>query len=126
MRENRREFLRKSAATVAGAAAYALPTIVGPRVFGSPQSAAPSDRVRLGFIGVGNRGGQNVGAYLKMPDRTDIVALCDVDSSHLNETRRRVEGQTGRKCKTYGDYRKLLDNKDVDAVVISTPDHWHA
>lgn len=126
MRENRREFLRKTALTVAGAAASTLPTIVSPRVFGGHKSAAPSDRVRLGFIGVGNRGGQNVDTFLKMLHRTDIVALCDVDSSHLDKIRRRVESKTARPCATFGDYRKLLDNKDVDAVVISTPDHWHA
>jgi predicted dehydrogenase len=80
----------------------------------------------LGFIGVGNRGGQNVGSFLKMLDRVDIVALCDVDSSHLGETQKRVEGLTEKKCATYGDYRKLLDNKGIDAVVVSTPDHWHA
>jgi predicted dehydrogenase len=126
MRENRREFLRKSAATVAGAAAFALPTIVSPRVFGSPTSAAPSDRVRLGFIGVGNRGGQNLGTFLKMLDRVDIVALCDVDSSHLADASKKVEGVTKSKFAKYGDYRKLLENKDIDAVVVSTPDHWHA
>jgi predicted dehydrogenase len=126
MRENRREFLRRSAATVAGAAAFALPTIVSPRVFGGPKWAAPSDRVRLGFIGVGNRGGQNVGSFLKMLDRVDIVALCDVDSSHLDETQKRVQEVTKKKCATYGDYRRLLDKKGVDAVVVSTPDHWHA
>src|SRR6478609_9092444 len=123
MRENRREFLRKSAAGIAGAAAFALPTIVSPRVFGSPQSAAPSDRVRLGFIGVGNRGGQNLGSFLKMLDRVDIVALCDVDSSHLADQLKRVEGLTKKKCAAFGDYRKLLDSKDIDAVVVSTPDH---
>src|SRR5215217_9419108 len=101
MRESRREFLRKSAATVAGAAAFASPTIVSPRVFGSTKSAAPSDRVRLGFIGVGNRGGQNVGSFLKMLDRVDIVALCDVDSSHLGETQKHVEDITKKKVATY-------------------------
>src|SRR3954465_15776309 len=126
MRENRREFLRKSAATVAGAAALALPTIVSPRGFGSPKSAAPSDRVRLGFIGVGNRGGQNLGTFLKMLDRVDIVALCDVDSSHLADASAKVEGVTKNKFAKYGDYRKLLEKKDVDAGVVSTPDHWHA
>jgi predicted dehydrogenase len=126
MRENRREFLRKSAAAAAGAASLALPTIVSPRVFGSPQSAAPSDRVRLGFIGVGNRGSQNLGTFLKKLDRVDIVALCDVDSSHLADQQKRVEGLTKKKPIGYGDYRKLLENKDIDAVVVSTPDHWHA
>ena len=126
MRENRREFLRKSAAAAAGMASLALPTFVSPRVFGSPQAAAPSDRVRLGFIGVGNRGGQNVDTFLKMLDRVDIVALCDVDSSHLASTQNKVQKATNKKCVEYGDYRKLLDDKNIDAVVITTPDHWHA
>lgn len=126
MRENRREFLRKSAAVAAGAASFALPTIVSPRVFGGPQSAAPSDRIRLGFIGVGNRGGQNLGTFLKMLDRVDIVALCDVDSSHLADAQKKVEGVTNKRCAEYGDYRKLLDDKNIDAVVVTTPDHWHA
>jgi predicted dehydrogenase len=126
MRTHRREFLRKSAAAISAAASLALPTIVSPRVFGNTKAAPPSDRVRLGFIGVGNQGGQNVDRFLKMLDRVDIVALCDVDSSHLAEIRTRVEGKTKKKCAAYGDYRKLLENKDVDGVVITTPDHWHA
>lgn len=126
MGEHRREFLRKSAATIAAAASGALPTIISPRAFGSAKSAPPSDRVRLGFIGVGNRGGQNVDTFLKMLDRVDIVALCDVDSSHLDENRKRVESRTNKKCAGYSDYRKLLGNKDIDAVVVTTPDHWHA
>src|SRR3954470_12667663 len=97
MRENRREFLRKSAATVTGAAAFALPTIVSPRVFGGPKSAAPSDRIRLGFIGTGNRGGQNLGSFLKMLDRVDVVALCDVDSSHLADGQKKVIAATKKK-----------------------------
>lgn len=126
MRENRREFLRKSAAVVAGAASAALPPIVSPRIFGSPNAAAPSDRVRLGFIGVGNQGSNNLGAFLEMQNRVDIVALCDVDSSHLAKSLSRVEAETKKKCTTYRDYRKLLNDKSVDAVVITTPDHWHA
>jgi predicted dehydrogenase len=126
MRENRREFLRRSAAVAAGAASFAFPAIVSPRAFGGPSSSAPSDRIRLGFIGVGNRGGQNLGTFLKMLDRVDVVALCDVDSSHLADASKKVEAATKNKFAKYGDYRKLLENKDVDAVVVSTPDHWHA
>lgn len=126
MRKNRREFLRNAALTVAGVAVSSVPTIVSPRVFGSPLSAAPSDRIRLGFIGVGNRGGQNLGTFLKMLDRVDIVALCDVDSSHMSANIGRVEAATKKKCATYGDYRKLLEDKNIDAVVVTTPDHWHA
>ena len=118
MRENRREFLRKSAATVR----LARLRLHYPRLFRRAssavrQSAAPSDRIRLGFIGVGNRGGQNLGTFLKMLDRVDIVALCDVDSSHLADAQKKVEAATKKKCAEYGDYRKLLDDKNIDAVV---------
>ena len=126
MRNNRRDFLRTTALAAAGAATSALPTNISPRAFATPTALAPSDRIRLGFIGVGNRGGQNVDTFLKMLDRVDIVALCDVDSGHLAETRAKVEGRTNKKCLGYGDYRKLLENKDIDAVVNTTPDHWHA
>src|SRR4029079_8127754 len=61
-----------------------------------------------------------------MLDRVDVVALCDVDSSHLTENLGRVEAATKKKCAAHGDYRKLLDDKSIDAVVVTTPDHWHA
>jgi predicted dehydrogenase len=126
MKSNRREFLRTTVLSAAGAASSALPTLVSPRVFGSPKSAAPSDRIRLGFIGVGNRGGQNLGEFLDRSDRADVVALCDVDANYLANALEKVKERSKRSCTTYGDYRKLLEDKDVDAVVISTPDHWHA
>ena len=80
-----------------------------------------NDRVRLGFIGVANRGGQLISAFLKHDDM-EIVALCDVQRSTLDKANARLDG----KADTYGDFRELLDRKDVDAVVIATPDHWHA
>ena len=125
MTSNRREFLR-AAVLAAAQATSALPTIISPRAFAGKAGAAPSDRIRLGFIGVGNQGGGNLGKFLDMLDRVDVVALCDVDSSHLGENLRRVEAKTKKKCIGYGDYRKLLEDKDVDAVVVTTPDHWHA
>ncbi|HUT90638.1 MAG TPA: Gfo/Idh/MocA family oxidoreductase [Thermoguttaceae bacterium] len=80
-----------------------------------------NDRVRLGFIGVANRGGQLMSAFLKHDDM-EIVALCDVQRSTLDKANARLEG----KADTYGDFRELIDRKDVDAVVVATPDHWHA
>jgi predicted dehydrogenase len=75
----------------------------------------------LGFIGVGNRGDQLLDAFLVHPD-SEVVAVCDVYEPYVQAACRKI----GRKVKTYGDYRKVLEQKDVDAVVIATPDHWHA
>jgi predicted dehydrogenase len=80
-----------------------------------------NDRIRLGFIGVGNRGDQLLDAFLVHPD-ADIAALCDVYEPYLDAAQKKVGGG----AKTYRDFRKLLDQKDLDAVVIATPDHWHA
>ena len=80
-----------------------------------------NDRVRLGFIGVANRGGQLLDAFGSHKD-IEVVALCDVHQPTLQAAHQRL----GAKARTYGDFRKLLDAKDIDAVVIATPDHWHA
>ncbi len=80
-----------------------------------------NDRVRLGFIGVANRGGQLMSAFLTHDDM-EIVALCDVDKRTLEKANARLDG----KADTCGDFRRLMDRNDIDAVVIATPDHWHA
>jgi len=80
-----------------------------------------NDRIRLGFIGVANRGGQLITAFLNHDDM-EIAALCDVDKSTLARVRERLDGRPD----TCGDFRRVLERKDIDAVVIATPDHWHA
>lgn len=80
-----------------------------------------NDRVRLGFIGVGNRGDQVLDAFLPHKDM-EIVAICDIYEPYVDFAAKKSGGQPAR----LKDYRKILDRKDVDAVVISTPDHWHA
>jgi predicted dehydrogenase len=80
-----------------------------------------NDRIRLGFIGVGNRGNQLLDAFLVHKD-AEIVALCDVYEPYLEAARKKVGG----KAALFHDFHKLLDQKDIDAVVIATPDHWHA
>jgi predicted dehydrogenase len=85
-------------------------------------SAAPANsRVRLGFIGLGNRGDQVLDAFLKHPD-AEVAAVCDLSQAYMDFAVRKV-GTTPRQFK---DYRQLLEQKDIDAVVIATPDHWHA
>ncbi len=110
---SRRRFLKGSLA-----AGFAIPAIVPAQALGR-QGTPPSERVRIGCIGVGNQGMNNLGAFLP-----DVVAVCDVDQEHLAAAKARVQGNSGR-CAVYSDYRKLLESKDVDAVVITTPDHWH-
>lgn len=88
---------------------------------GAVQAAGANERVRLGFIGVGNRGDQVLDAFLKHPD-CEVVALCDLSKPFMDFAARK----TGGSPKQFHDYRRLLDMKDIDAVVISTPDHWHA
>jgi predicted dehydrogenase len=80
-----------------------------------------NDKVRLGVIGTGNRGGDVMSVFLKEPD-VEVVALCDCYDKNLNSALEK----TGGKAKTHTEYRALLDSKDVDAVLIATPDHWHS
>src|SRR3954468_19779232 len=82
---------------------------------------SPANRVRLGFIGVGNRGDQVLSGFLTQKD-AEVVGICDLHPKYLDFAEKKIGGKVDR----YSDYRKLLDRKDVDAVVIATPDHWHA
>jgi predicted dehydrogenase len=91
-----------------------------------------NDRIQLGFIGVGVMGGGHVGRFLRSP-QVQVVAICDVVRQRKEHHQKAVEDFYAKDkkgeykgCKVYGDFRQLLDNKDIDAVVIATPDHWHA
>jgi len=83
--------------------------------------AGANDRVRLGLIGCGGMGNADMRAFLNVPG-VEFAAMCDVDQNRLRETAGKARG----KVDTYGDFRRLLERKDIDAVVIATPDHWHA
>lgn len=113
---SRRDFLRTG---LAGGAFLALPAATYRAAFAADESA-PSNRIRIGSIGVGKQGTGNMKAFLK-----NVTAICDVDKDHLAAAAKLSEA-AGGKAELYGDYRKLLDSKDVDAVVVTTPDHWHA
>ncbi|MHC4398096.1 MAG: Gfo/Idh/MocA family protein [Planctomycetota bacterium] len=106
----RSSLAKAGAATVAG-----LTALQASKVYGA------NERIRLGFIGVANRGGQLMTAFLKHDDM-EIAALCDVSASTLEKANARLDG----KAATHGDFREMLGRKDLDAVVIATPDHWHA
>lgn len=106
----RRHFLMSSAA-VAGALA-------------SKAKAAPSDKIRVAVVGLRGQGRSHIGQYSKMPD-VEIAALCDIDESILDRSIASVEKTAGKKPERYVDLRKLVENKDIDAVSIATPNHNH-
>src|SRR6266850_1750312 len=113
---SRREFLRTAGkfTLVAGAAVSA------PNIFLNRTRAAtgqnPSEFIRVGFIGVGGQGNHNLGELIK-----NAVAVCDVDKTRLQTARTRVETANGRPCAAFSDYRKLLEDKSVDAVLQQIP-----
>jgi predicted dehydrogenase len=104
----RRTFVQGSAAAVLTAAGYE-------RVLGA------NDRVGIGFIGYGLIGKRHVLDFKEQPD-ADLIAVAEVHRGRLEE----AKGLIGGSVKGHGDFRKLLDDRDVQAVVVSTPDHWHA
>jgi len=127
---SRRTFVKTALVGVAAASFDGFPTIVPASVFGQ---YAPSKRINVGAIGTGriSRGHDLPGIWRY--DDARIVAVCDVDSRRAEDAKVLVNNFYSKKTGTtydgvtvYGDYRSLLQNKDVDAVVISTPDHWHA
>ncbi len=113
---HRRRFLQ---ATGAGLATAWMPTVIPARAFGA------ADRIRTGHIGVRNQGTNNLKELLKNKN-VDVAAVCDVDSEVLAKAAKLVEDTTKTAPRTYKDFRALLDDNVVDAVVITTPDHWHA
>ncbi len=124
----RRQFLKSSAAAATSAALLA-PVFVPASVFGAE---APSNRITLGCIGVGRQGTGDMKEFLGLP-ACQVVAVCDVDAKRLANAKKTVEthyakqssGGAYKGCKTYGDFRELVAQADIDAVSIVTPDHWH-
>jgi len=124
-RMTRREFLRGASA------AFAAPWVVASSALGLA-GRSPSERIAMGFIGTGAQGMGNLKTFLYRDD-VQVLAVCDVDSSRREEARKVVEEHYARKsqgtgrqqCASYSDFRELVARDDIDAVVISTPDHWH-
>lgn len=116
----RRHFL--TATTLAVAAG---PTLLTRRAWGQETRPAAANRITMGMIGCGWQGGSNMGAFLNHKN-CQVVAVCDLDQKHLQEAVNTVNGRyQNQDCKAYHDYRELLARKDIDAVMIATPDHWH-
>lgn len=117
---NRRRFLKTGGSV---AAAISAPIILPSSVFGQN---APSNRITLGFIGMGGQGtGRNLGTFLQEEDAV-ALAVCDVRMSAAENAKKNVDKKyQNSDCKVYQDFREVLSRKDLDAIVISTPDHWH-
>ena len=124
---SRRQFLRHS--SVVAGAALVLPA----RIFGGDGGVAPSNRITIGFIGTGRQCiYANIPGFLREPD-AQCVAVCDVDAWRMARAKEKIEAHYAQRssaagfkgCATFSDWRELIERKDIDAVMISTPDHWH-
>ena len=118
------KFSRRRFLAVAGAA-VAMPTFIPASALGRADKPAPSERITMACIGVGWQGGSNMGAFLGLKN-CQVVAVCDVDKKHLEGARDAVNKKyDNQDCKTYSDYREVCARKDIDAVSLGLPDHWH-
>ncbi len=116
----RRGFLLRASAAFAG------PMILPASVLGQNGQVSPSDRITMALIGCGGMGRSNLRAFLNMTD-VRMVAICDVDQTHLREVKEMIDRRYGNQdCRTYSDFRELLAREKLDAVTHAVPDHWHA
>ncbi len=119
---NRRRFLGEGARSAAGVAAAGVVGWHAPAVAGK---TSPADRLRVGVIGVRSQGKTLAVESAQLPG-VDVVALCDVDASMRQRAARELEKAQPRVPRRFADFRHLLDDPSIDAVLIATPDHWHA
>src|SRR5438046_2 len=122
----RREFLETSGRTAVGMGlgAAVAGTLVTP-TYGQARRVGANDKILLGPIGCAGQGRNVMSEHMRHPD-VEFVAVCDVDSGHMAQAAAQVQKQYGKAPAQHKDFRALLDRKEIDAVVIGTPDHWHA
>ena len=118
MKTSRRTFLKSSAVAAASSGLMIVPS----SVLGDDKTPPPSERITLACIGVGNMGTNNLKSFLQ-DERVQVVAICDVDDNHRNNG---LEIAKLKQPDGYSDFRQVLERKDIDAVMIATPDHWHS
>lgn len=127
MKTNRRDFIKTSSGLIG---ALAVPNVISADSF---RSGSPNSLINIGVIGAGRIArGRNIPGLIKQ-DQCRIVGVCDVDSNRVRDGKKLIEDSYSKKLgtsyngvATYEDYRDLLNNKEIDAVIICTPDHWHA
>ena len=117
MNSNRRVFIKHSA--MAAAAVGVAPAILN-------ACASPAEKVNVALIGCRSMGFSNLKSFLREDNNVECISLCDVDNHVLEDRAAEIEKLTGQRPKTHTDFREVLDDNDVQAVIIGTPDHWHA
>ena len=123
-KSSRREFVKRSAAVVAGVIVF--PQIIPSTALGMGGKLPPSDRIVFGIIGTGSQGMSDCRDFLRLNNQVQFVALCDVDANRLLNAKETVDKANKNKdCRTYEDYRELLEKETVDSMLIALPDHWH-
>ena len=122
---SRRKFLQNSATIIGGSALISATSNSAFAIF--KNSISPNEQLNVGAIGINGMGFADLTSALKIPG-VNVVALCDVDANVIAKRMKDLEKMKvdTSKIKTYNDYRQLLENKDVDVVIVGTPDHWHA
>lgn len=119
---NRRNFLKAAVATPAAAG---FPTIVSAAALGLNGAVAASNRIVMATIGCGTMGNGHLASFLKLPE-AQVVAVCDLDDERLFKARDKVNKAYGNQdCATYRAFEEVLSRRDIDAVSMATPDHWH-
>ncbi len=125
----RRTFINNSAKIAAGAAALAgavgTAKAAATELSSETTTVSPNDKIHLGLIGCGGMGSYNLSDFLRVPE-VECLAIADVDEEHRSRGMSFVEERRGKRPDGYEDFRKLLDRKDLDIVIVATPDHWHA
>ena len=122
---DRRELLKESARLAAGLAALNSAAPAAAQQTQPGRKASPSEKVVVAVMGVRGRGRGLAAGFANLPE-TEVAYLCDVDESVIPEVRKDVTGRQKKEPQVTADFRRILEDRSVDALVIATPDHWHA
>ena len=122
MTQSRRDFIRLASHFSIGGVVFSTTSLSA--ISSMRRRVSPNEKINFGLIGANGMGWANMQSILKN-SQADCIAICDVDANVVAKRSNDCEEITGKKPRGYGDYRTMLESKDIDAVVIGTPDHWH-